>query len=643
MDAWTGAAALVAALVLLVVPGTALLAALRPSAGALRNLALAPAVSIGLVWLVATALTVVHIAVTPLVLIAVVLVVPIVVAVVVRRGRLLAHGEHALVVDRWDVVALVGISLLVLLQWWLATRGFSAVPPRDDGTNHGLYVARILATGSVEPSHVLVGDVVTGAQQWSYYPLALHTVAAMVAGLGIPVGTALNAVWVATLAVAMPLGMHVLARRTFAPRRAALGAALVAVLVPLMPTGQLAWGGLALVAGMAMAPAVADEVLGLLDDEHPSRSARVAAGIALGLAAVGLFFVHSTEVVTVAFVVGCLVLGDRALRPLLRRWREAVVPALVALAVLVVVTLPWVPAIRGGAGERYLLDASDHLPGDKVLDKLLGYAFGPAPVSWLLAPLAVVGVVTAWRRGAAGWLWLAGVTVVISTAIGFSWPGAGLLGTPWYSNLNRSALMLTYPVAALAGYGTWWLARAVRDAVVGRPARRPRGLATAAGIAVVTVVAVLLARPAYADAAESYAERDGSGSGRSLATADARDSWGWLAAHVGPHDRVLNAFADGSGWMYADNGLAPLVPQKLDPDQLRDDRGYLLEHASDIARDERAARIATSLGVRYAYLGPRRFPSSGRPWFTEQSLTQGGWTVVHRNGTTVVLERPASD
>ena len=112
---------------------------------------------------------------------------------------------------------------------------------------------------------------------------------------------------------------------------------------------------------------------------------------------------------------------------------------------------------------------------------------------------------------------------------------------------------------------------------------------------------------------------------------------------IDPGKYKVNAFADGSGWMYADNGLAPLVPQKLDPDQLRDDRGYLLEHASDIARDERAARIATSLGVRYAYLGPRRFPSSGRPWFTEQSLTQGGWTVVHRNGTTVVLERPASD
>ena len=37
------------------------------------------------------------------------------------------------------------------------------------------------------------------------------------------------------------------------------------------------------------------------------------------------------------------------------------------------------------------------------------------------------------------------------------------------------------------------------------------------------------------------------------------------------------------------------------------------------------------------------FPSSPEPWFTEQSLLAGGWTVVHRNGTTVVLERPGTD
>ena len=181
MDAWTGAAALLAALVLLLVPGFALLAVLRPAAGTMRNLALAPAVSIGATWLVATTLSVLHLAVTPVALIVSVLAVPIVLAVVVRRRRLLDHVDDGLRIDRWDVAALGVVAAIVLVQWWLATRGLSGVPPRDDGTNHGLYVARILATGSVDPAQVLVGDVVTGEQQWAYYPLALHTVAAMVA------------------------------------------------------------------------------------------------------------------------------------------------------------------------------------------------------------------------------------------------------------------------------------------------------------------------------------------------------------------------------------------------------------------------------------------------------------------------------
>jgi len=100
----------------------------------------------------------------------------------------------------------------------------------------------------------------------------------------------------------------------------------IVVLVPAMPTGQLDWGGLALVAGLSLAPAVADEVIGLLDADHPTRGAETAAGVALGLAVTGMFFTHSSELVTVAVVVLCLVLGDRALRPLLRHWRKTVEP-----------------------------------------------------------------------------------------------------------------------------------------------------------------------------------------------------------------------------------------------------------------------------------------------------------------------------
>lgn len=641
MDAWTGAAALLAALVLLVVPGLALLSLLRPDAGWVRNAALAPAVSLGTVWTVATALTVLHVPVVPLAVGALLLVVPVGTLLVLRRGRLHDVASRGLRVDRWDVSTLAIAVVVIVGQWWWATRAFSAVPPRDDGTHHGLYTARILITHSVDPAQVLVGDVVTGAPLWSYYPLALHTLAAVIASLGVPVAVAVNAVWVTTTALALPLGMYVLARRTFpSARRAALGAALLVGLIPAVPTGQLAWGGLALAAGLALAPAVADAAIGLLDPERTDRRATVAAGVALGLAVVGMFFTHSTELATVAIVVLCLLLGDRALRPLLRGWRSAWVPVLAAVAVLVLVALPWLSAIRGGASERYLVAASHDMAPDVVLAKLLGYAFGPAPQAWLVAALAVVGVIAAWRRGAAGWLWLAGVVVVLSTAIGMSWPGAALIGTPWYSNLNRSALMLSYSTAALAGYGTWFVARALRDTLRSRAGVRA---ATAAGGAIVAGVVLALLSVTVPDASTSFSEKDAYGQGHSLATADARASWDWLAAHVQPGERVLNEFSDGSGWMYSVAGVAPVLPQKLEPVQLVGDSARLLMGAAQFTTDPKVRAAARALDVRYAYLGPGRFPGIGTPWLTEEALVAGGWTVVQRTPTTVVLQVPSQD
>ena len=634
MDAVTGAGALLAALVLLVVPGLALLTSLRPAAGLERNLALAPAVSLGAAWAVATALTVLRLPVDPHLLGVLVLVLPALLLVVVRRGRVREPGAQALRIDRVDVVVLVVALLLVLGEWWWATRGFSAVPPRDDGTHHGFYVARILATHSVDPSQVLVGDVVTGQQLWSFYPLALHAVAAVVASLGIPAGTAVNAVWVSIAALALPLGMFALARRTFpsVPRAAAV-VALLAALLPAMPTAQLDWGGLAVVAGLALAPAVVDETIGLLDPLEIDVREELLGGLALGLAVVGMFFTHSAELATVVVVVLCLLLGDRALRPALRRWREALIPGAVAAAALVLVTLPWVGDLRSGAGERYLIAASHDVEGATLVSKLLFYSVGPVPVAWLVGALAVLGAVTAWRRGAAGWLWLAGVVALLSVAVGLSLPGSALLSAPWYSNLNRTALMLAYPTAALAGVGTWWLASRIASLVPAR-GRRP------VGALVVAVPVVALLATIVPLASRAYAEVDEHGAGRSLATADAIDSWGWLAAHVSPGERVLNEFSDGSGWMYAVSGLSPVFPQKLETWQLTGDAAYLLEHAADVATDPKARAAAEALDVHYAYLGPRHFPNSPAPALTEELLVAGGWTVVQRTPTTVVLEIP---
>jgi len=77
---------------------------------------------------------------------------------------------------------------------------------------------------------------------------------------------------------------------------------------------------------------------------------------------------------------------------------------------------------------------------------------------------------------------------------------------------------------------------------------------------------------------------------------------------------------------------------------LTGDAGYLFDHAADLAHDADARRIATHLRVHYAYLGTRLFPDHSEPTtplLSAGRLIDGGWRVVFRTPSTVVLEAPA--
>ena len=129
----------------------------------------------------------------------------------------------------------------------------SDVPPNDDGTHHGLFVARILATHGIDVSRVVVTDVLTGTPTSVFYPLAMHVTASTIAVPGPAIGVALNATWLAIATVSLPFGMYLLARRTFpTARRAAVAVAMVSVLTPQLLVTPTFWGGIALIAGMSI-------------------------------------------------------------------------------------------------------------------------------------------------------------------------------------------------------------------------------------------------------------------------------------------------------------------------------------------------------------------------------------------------------
>ena len=652
MTAVASLAVLVAALAIVVVPGGSVLLALRPGAGVVSALALAPATSLGLVWTWATVLHVVGAPVTSwTVLPWLGAVVAVALVGVRRRGADVLRSGPLL--DRWEVLGLGTAVMLGLVLLWWGTSGLQAVPPNDDGAHHGLFVARILATGQIDLGHVMTADVLGPSTVDGFYPLALHVVAAVLAGLGSSVGVALNVTWIAVTVVSLPLGMAALARRTFPfARRAAVAVAVVSVLAAQLPVRPTYAGLLPLVAGMAMVPGVVDGVVGLVADRLPGTRAAVLSGAGLGIAGVGVAFAHSSEVVTVAVMVACLGIAGVLERTFVPRWRQALVGGASLVVVVLVVSTPWLPVVRSRATQSLSpADPASTTPNMRtaagVLTHLLGDVLGSSALSVIAAAAAVVGVVVAVRRRSGwGWFMLVATVVLLDLARGLGWPGGAALTAAWYSQFYRVASLLVYPWVALVGLGTWWLARALRRVLSPAPVRSPRWAAAipvclALLLVAVPVTGALL--PSAASVRDNFAGDPAAAVGGSLATADARASWQWLAAHTAPGDRVLNQFADGSAWMYADAGLAPLFPMKV-VRPLTGDAGYLFDHAADLAHDADARRIATHLRVHYAYLGTRLFPDHSEPTtplLSAGRLIDGGWRVVFRTPSTVVLEAPA--
>ncbi len=450
--------------------------------------------------------------------------------------------------------------------------------------------------------------------------------------------------------------MYVLARRTFPDaRRAAIAVAVLAPILPQLPVTALFWGGAPLVVGMALLPAVVDSAVGSVRDATTTRR-RTRSGVALGLAVVGLFFTHTTELVVAALLTLCLAFGVARERA---AWLDAlrrprVLVALVGSTALVtaLALAPYARRLVGGLGERTGFEPSPALDLSAAIARLADYLVGPTTaVLLVLGALLVVGLVVGVRRRLlGGWLWFVAAIVVIGLPLAFRWPGSVVLTTPWYRDFDRVAYNLVYPGAIVAGFGAWWLGRAVRDAL-----RRTTALSGPRGRVVASVAALLLvgALPVAVVLQESsdratgtFTGVDGGFPGGSLAGADARAAFAWLADNTEPGQRVLNEFADGSAWMYAEERVLPLFGAKVAafPGQWGD-REYLLAHAADYRTDPKVRELMAEWDVRYAYLGGRLFPDhepSSDPALTVEALVDGGWTIVFQQGDATVLAPPTT-
>jgi hypothetical protein len=619
-------------------PGLLLTTALRPAAGVVRNLALAPAASYGLLMAIGLAMDAVGAPVRWWSVLAPALVVAAGALVLVRRKGHGDVGRTALDLRPLEFLVLAVVIVGALAVWLHASRWGGAVPPNDDGTHHGLFTARILRLGTLDPSRVAVGDVLTGRPAVGYYPFGMHLVAALVASLsGLGVGTAVDAVPIAGAAVMLPLGVFVLTRRIFPTMGwTAVVASVFALAFPAFPYYVAYWGGLTMIAGVALVPALVDAAIGVADD---GRSVPV--GIAFGLAFLGLFELHNTEVVTVVAMVAPLMLlpwGATALT----RLRRSLPAWLIGAACFCVVALPQAPTLAANATSRVV---AAPLPAVSTADAWSDAAttfigFGSVSRA-VLAVLVVVGLVAAIRVRAVGWVAGGLVFLLLTFAAARRYGWADTLTSAWYTRWDRVVIDELFYLAALAGVGFVVVAQAARATVsrvaVGRVRLvRPLSMALCA-LSAILVVAASLVPQWRGDRANLHLAF----SGASNVDDGQRAAFGFLAQHVESGQRVLNDVTQDSAWMYADDGVAPVFAMAVRAFPAKDWglRIYLLRNATHLASKPAVARVADEWHVEWAFVSTQLFPLR-KTMLTVRGLSASpAWQLVFHSGSAYVFKR----
>ena len=556
-------------------------------------------------------------------------------------GRLAAavlalSGAALLVLRRHDVGPRVAVPLSVVLAWgagaalWLlgiADRG--AVPPHDDGYNHGLFVARIARSATLDPSVVIPHDVLSGGHGANFYPLALHEVAAFLVRLtGLDVAAAWTLCSVGLAVLALPAGMYALTRQLF-PRcpSAAAWCALIAAVSPTLTFSTSYWGGYTLLAGFAVTPGALVLIL-----HAPSARLSGRQVLAGGLALTGIAALHTSEYTMAAVLAGCLLI----LRPVLRRDLRAAGAAVVRVAapftVSVALLVPVLAQLAGGVSERH---GGDHPAGGTALPYAVAQVvFQVAYVPPRSVPAATValwlGIAVCLRRRQAR-TWLVGFALFGLLFVLLTWSPFDLLisaTSSWYSNPFRINYILAFLALPLMGV-------ALAGARPASGTTRPPLWRTATAVLAVLVL-VTSATSSLHTLRRNY-------DAFSLVGADQRAAFAFMAAHIGPRERVVNQPQDGSPWMYSLYGVAPVIAlksQQFDHPEWAD-AVYLARHVDEAGQDRRTDSLLDSFDVRYVYVGPRTFTAEG-PWIDRaQLLRSPAFRTVFARGGTLVLERVA--
>jgi len=544
-------------------------------------------------------------------------------AVVLRRDRRIRllpgrwRPEHTVLAAA--VALAVAVDVLVLSR---AGSSWGTVVPNWDGSAHGRLTGRILTTGSVDPNVVAATDF-TAIGSGGYYPVGLHTMAALVSRVtGVQAG--LTVVAFLAAAIWAPLGIAAWGRRIADPRVAVVAAVVVAVATPWLFWAPAYWGFWPLVVAVTLVPAGCAALIGL----HSWPAALLAL-----LAVCGLASVHPPEVMIVALVVGAtLLLDDTGRRERLRTATWALSAGV--LGSLLASPRPGAVATAGSAlpvneslypwpvalGELLIRPATGRVPDDISVWAAI------ASVTWW--SLVVYGAVLLVRRARARGTIAVVALLTVAAMLAFV-DVADRLTSPWYSNGYRFIIQLA-ELAALP------IAAALVGLVAAARAPGPRRGAARVALPVAGFACVLLVVASVRTAGQSLTA--------SVVSRDDRAAYSWLATHTQPGEPVLNQPVDGSTWLYPETRgrVLPLLLEgrgvRYDTTAATADKYVLLDRAADYATDPAVRSLAARWGVRYVLVGDGSFAGSAPRLDAAALATSSGVRAVFRSGSVVVYE-----
>jgi len=494
-------------------------------------------------------------------------------------------------------------GLFFILMWRNAAGHLGQLLPNHDAMYHSYVIRNIVETHSTKVADALRIFPIGAGSAASFYPLGLHSLIAVATQIsGVSINGAMNLVTLGLGIGFFPIGMWVWTREFVEDnRRAAFLTPIAVVLVSsVFPFSPMSWGGMPAIVGMCVAPVIAVSVVRVL--QSPTNQGIVLITIAL----VGIFSIHSTELVLVGLLAFALIAKNSGVSfvNIVRCGFKISLGAGFVLAPVIIAT-------AGGAAERSL-DYQPVLDVATTLGQSLLFSF-PGFVLASVAVLLAVGVIASNREKESVLTWGL-ILILVMTCLAAKFPTNSvvrLMTKPWYGQVLRLNYNIVYFAVPLIVWGMSFLL-----------SNKKNLLARISSVAVVLLLVFTgFAQVHRADKLllESWYKGLVPTNQNSIA------AFQWMASRLKQDEYVISDYdgIDGSTWMYALSGAKPTMYGAIaddSRDKMRAQKISVLANVGKLSSHPELVSFLRTSGIKYFYFDERTNVISPKHSFSLENL-----------------------